>query len=252
MFSVARPLSRYARASTRPSSEDVWRAIISSSLVGITHAETRLPGRENRGVFFALAAWSTSMPSHADERQMRLRISGRVLADAGGEDERVDAAQHGGEAADLTRRAVDEVVDGQPGGCLRARQQIAHVVADPRDPQQARFLVEDGLHVLGRQLEILEQVEDHAGIDGAGPGAHAESVECGESERAVDALPAPQRAHARAAAEVRDDHASGGDLRRHFRQDRGDVFVRQPVEPVALHTGRTDLARQRNERRDGG
>ena len=52
------------------------------------------------------------------------------------------------------------------------------------------------------------------GIDRAGPRAHAEPVERGEAERAVDALAVLHRAQARAAAEVRDDHAAVGDLRR--------------------------------------
>ncbi len=44
----------------------------------------------------------------------------RVLADAGGEDQPVDPAQHAGERADLLGRLVDEIVDGQT--CARARR----------------------------------------------------------------------------------------------------------------------------------
>ena len=64
-------------------------------------------------------------------------------------------------------------------------------------------------------------------------------------------LPVLHRAQTGAAAEVSDDHAPVGDLRRNLRQDRGDVLVRQAVEAVALHTGRADLARQRHELGDG-
>ena len=60
-------------------------------------------------------------------------------------------------------------------------------------------------------------------------------------------LPLLHRAEAGAAAEVRDDHAAVGDLRRDLGQDRGDVLVRQAVEAVALHAGLADLARQRHQ-----
>ena len=91
----------------------MWRAIISSSLVGITQAETRLPAREIRGPPLAIRV---RVQVDAEPRR---RVAdpaadlGRVLADAGGEDERVDAAEHRGERADLLGGAVDEVVDRQ-------------------------------------------------------------------------------------------------------------------------------------------
>jgi hypothetical protein len=44
----------------------VWRAIISSSLVGITQAETLLPAREILGPRAAFAATSSSIPSQAE------------------------------------------------------------------------------------------------------------------------------------------------------------------------------------------
>ena len=53
----------------------VWRAIISSSLVGITHADTRLAAVLMRGPPRALAAASSSTPSHAASRQTRSRIA---------------------------------------------------------------------------------------------------------------------------------------------------------------------------------
>jgi hypothetical protein len=36
-----------------------------------------------------------------------------VLADAGAEDERIDAAEHGGERTDLLCAPVDEIIDRQ-------------------------------------------------------------------------------------------------------------------------------------------
>ena len=99
--------------------------------------------------------------------------------------------------------------------------------------------------------ELLEQVQDHAGIERAGAGAHAETVERRESEAAVDAAAADHRAQAGAASKVRDDHAALCDLGRHPGQDRRDVFVRQAVKPVALDARAADLERQRNQIGDG-
>ena len=58
-----------------PSSRPVCRAIISSSLVGITQADTLLVGREIRGPLRALASASSSRPSQAEDSQIRRRIS---------------------------------------------------------------------------------------------------------------------------------------------------------------------------------
>ena len=68
--------ARYARASMSPRTIPVCRAMVSSSFVGITHAETRLPGLEIRGPLRPFASSSISMPSHADASQIRRRISG--------------------------------------------------------------------------------------------------------------------------------------------------------------------------------
>ena len=53
----------------------MWRAIISSSFVGITHAETRLAGFEMRGPLAAFACSSISIPSQPQAAPIRLRIS---------------------------------------------------------------------------------------------------------------------------------------------------------------------------------
>src|SRR5580704_2390521 len=53
----------------------VCLAIINSSLVGITHAETLLEGLEIRGPLREFAVASSSTPSHAQDSQIRWRIS---------------------------------------------------------------------------------------------------------------------------------------------------------------------------------
>ena len=71
---------------------EVWRAIISSSLVGITHTATLLSGVLMRGPPAWLAA---GIERHAQPGRVAadaLADRRRVLADARGEDQRVDAA----------------------------------------------------------------------------------------------------------------------------------------------------------------
>jgi hypothetical protein len=87
----------------------------------------------------------------------------------------------------------------------------------------------------------LEQVQHHAGVERAGARSHAQPVERREAERAIDALAVLERAEARTAAEVRDDHAAGCDLGSDARQGARDVFVRDAVKSVALHAGAANL-----------
>ena len=43
---------------------------------------------------------------------------------------------------------------------------------------------------------------------------------------------------------MRDDHTAACYLRRDFRQDRGDVLVRQAMKTISLETGLAEIARQ--------
>ena len=87
------------------------RAIISSSLVGITQAAVRLAGGAD-----ARAALRVRLRVELDAEPGRLPADAladrrRVLADAGGEDDRVEAAERGGERAELAADPVDEEID---------------------------------------------------------------------------------------------------------------------------------------------
>ena len=107
----------------------------------MTHADTLLAGAEMRGPCRAFASSSSSMPSHAEASQMRAADLRRVLADAGGEDQPVDAAQHGGQRADLLGRPVDEVVDGEARlrlGCCPSRSRMSLLM--PEMPSRPDFL----------------------------------------------------------------------------------------------------------------
>ena len=108
------------------------RAIINSSLVGIVHAETRAPGVLMRGPPAAFAAGSSSTPSQAASRQALFADSGRVLANAAGEDDRVQPAEGRGERADLAPDAVAIEVDRELRPRIARGEERAHVAGDAR------------------------------------------------------------------------------------------------------------------------
>ena len=59
-----------------------------------------------------------------------------VLADAGGEDKRIDAAEHRSQRAQVFRDVVDEQLDRLLRPRIVARQEVAHVIADLGHPEQ--------------------------------------------------------------------------------------------------------------------
>ena len=71
---------------------------------------------------------------------MRRADFGGVLADAGGEDEAVHAAEHGRHRADLLGGPVDEIVDRQPGAgsALPSRSRMSLLM--PEMPTRPDFL----------------------------------------------------------------------------------------------------------------
>ena len=102
-----------SRSALRRAASRVCRAIISSSLVGITHAAVAARGRAD-----ARAALRVGRRIELDAEPGRVAADALadrrgVLADAGGEDDRVEPAERGGERAELAADAVDEQVDRQ-------------------------------------------------------------------------------------------------------------------------------------------
>src|SRR5262245_11512365 len=90
-------------------------------------------------------------------------------------------------------------------------------------------------------------MQDDARIGCTGSGAHAQAIEGSKSERAINAFALAHRTYACAAAKMRDDDTTGGDLRRDLGKDTGDIFVREAVEAIALHTCLANLAWQCDE-----
>ncbi len=207
-----------ARARPADSRASVCLAIINSSSVGTTRSATRLSGADIVAAPAAFAAGSSVAPSQPSFSAMRARTRCRLLADAGGEDEGIEAAECGRQHAGMQADAVDEVVERQRRAWLGARQQLPYVIADAGEALQPTVLVEKLLN-RGRAHRLLgDEVEHDARIELAGPRAHRQPVERGEPHGAFDAGAAKDRAHRRAAAEMRDDHATLGDFRRDFPQ----------------------------------
>src|SRR6478736_4510720 len=75
LMSTSKSAATHARRPEMPSSAPVCRAIISSSLVGTTHAETRLLDVEILGPCAALALESSATPTQDEASQIRRRIS---------------------------------------------------------------------------------------------------------------------------------------------------------------------------------
>ena len=87
------------------------RAIISSSLVGITHAETRAPGVLMRGPPAAFAAGVKLDAEPCRVAANAFADGGRVLADAAGEHDRIQPAKRGGERTELAPNAIAKQID---------------------------------------------------------------------------------------------------------------------------------------------
>src|SRR6516162_8684220 len=140
---------------------------------------------------------------------------GRVLPDAGGENQSVDAAQYGGQRADFLGGPVHEVIYCQPRFRLAACKKLPHVAADTGNRAQTRLLVEDRLHLRRGESQVLKQVQNYAGVDPAWPRAHTEAVERRESEAAVNTLSVPQGAEAGAVSQMGDDDTCSSYVRCH-------------------------------------
>ena len=178
----------------------------------------------------------------------------RVLADAGGEHEAVDAAhggrQHPGEESD----AVDEIVERELGARVRTREQVSHVVADAGQPLETAVVIEQMLDLVGAHALLGQEIEHDAGVELPWTRSHGQAVKCREAHGALDALAGMDRAHRGAATEMGDDHAALRNVRRQLRQLARDVFVRQPVEAVAADAFLVEALRQRvavGDLRDG-
>ena len=191
-------------------------------------------GVDTRGVRFvgALIQFQTQPADKLDDFLANHR---GVFANAAGEDERIQPLHGSGQRADGTRNAVAEQIHRFARFGRIRFEQVAHVLADARDAQQAGLFVEQlgdggGIHVFA-----LHEVEQHAGVDNAAARAHHETVDGGKAHRGGHALAVAQGTHGSAIAQVGDDDGTVGlVLPDDFRQLAGDVVIRQAVETIAL------------------
>ena len=146
------------------------------------------------------ARGSTSTPRNANPSAARSRTSGErsptppVNASASMPSER---GRHRGDPA-AQRAQVDVQGQAASGSPARApREDLGHVGA-ARQAEQARAVLERVGEIVGLDRLVLEQPEDHAGVDAAGAGGHHQALERCEAHRRVDRAPAGDRAQRRA------------------------------------------------------
>src|SRR5579883_1262867 len=81
-------------------------------------------------------------------RRHRLANIRRVLPDAGGEDEAVDAAHRGDERAGEQGNAINEIVERELAPWRTASLQVPHVAAQPGEAFQPAIVIEKPLDLL--------------------------------------------------------------------------------------------------------
>ncbi len=113
----------------------------------------------------------------------------------------------------------------------------------PDTPKRPERAVEELLNRSGVHAPLVHQIQQHARIDLAAPCSHDQSVERRKPHRARDAAPGVHRTHARAVAQMAHDSSPGGGMAVVLWQNRGDVLVREAVEPVAAYTRVMQFAR---------
>ena len=175
---------------------------------------------------------------------------GRLLADAAGEHERVEPAEHRRQRADVLAGLVAEDVDGERGTPipLPPLQQRLHVRGVARQRDEPCFPVDELLETVGVVALLVQQVDGYAGVEVAGAGAHDQPARGAEAQGRLDRLPVVDGDHAGPVAEVSDDGPA--ELRRAERTD--DVFVRQPVEAIPPYAHVPEGVGQRQALRELG
>src|SRR6185312_7508491 len=121
--------------------------------------------------------------------------------------------QHPGVEAD----PVHEIVDGKGGARIGAGLELAHVVADAGQAFETAVAIEEILHLRRRHALFRKQIQHDTGVELTRPRSHRKSVERGETHGAFDASAALDGAHRGPAAEMSDNDASTGDVRRDLR-----------------------------------
>ncbi len=180
-----------------------------------------------------------------------------MLADAAGEDEGAQAAEGGGEGAELFFGRVAEEIDGVGGtgvgGVSRAGgEEIAHVGAGFGDAEEAALRGDEFVGVSGGELQVVHEIDEQAGVHVARAGAHDQSGGGGEGHGGVDRFAVMDGGHAGAGAEVGEDDATVGFFRGDAGQLAQEKSVGEAVKAEAAQAGGLVAARDGEELGDAG
>ena len=163
----------------------------------------------------------------------------------------IEPSQRRRQGPDRFLRMVEEQCDGlgRPDVVILSRQQVAQIGAGLRDAQQARFVVDERVKLLGRRCpRIWARNQGRSGVDIAGARRHHQSRCRRQAHRGVDALPLVDRGHAGPRAQVRENHAAGSRLRaREALEFLHEIGVRQAVKPITPNAHGLEPPRNRHD-----
>ena len=208
-----------------------------------------LVGRDQEGAG-CVSAFVQGDPEESQALTNAAADLGRVLTDPAGEHQGVQPAQRGGEGADPLLRLVAKQLDclGRPDIGILPCQEIAHVGAGFRDPEQAGLVVHEAVELVGRHSLGPRQEPNQARIEVARARPHDQPGGRREAHGRVDGMATPDRRQARPGAQVRQDDAAPGFLRA---GDPGQflhqIRIRQAMEAIAPYPGGLEPPRDRHD-----
>src|SRR5690606_12971055 len=127
-------------------------------------------------------------PEPSERSEDALADHGSVLADAAAERDRVEAAEHRRIGADVLADSHAKALERERSPGLPVRlgsQQHADIIREPGEPEQPRAAVETVFDLLPLKPRA-RQMNEHARVDIAAPGAHHEPFERREAHARVD------------------------------------------------------------------
>jgi hypothetical protein len=195
-----------------------------------------------RSIAIGVDADAQEFEPRADARSYRHR----PLANPAGEDEDVHSPDCGHHGCRVLAGLVAEELD-RLGGVRIGRlpvEQVLHVRADPRNPEQPRLPVNQIVNLLCGHALMAHEVEQEPGIEIAGSGAHDQPGGRSKRHGRVDAFPVANGRHARPRAEVRENQPAAGnvpagDARELTHEERvGEAVKSIPPDPSCLVASR--------------
>ena len=173
------------------------------------HRHLRVVGRDPAHLVEAArvaVALFVEPDAHALQPLQRQRADLRAaLADAAGEDHRVEPAHRGDVGADVLAHAVAVRLERDQArrlACVGGLEDFAHVARDAGQAEQAALLVDQLLDLRAGQALGAFEKRDHTRIHVAAARAHDQALGGRESHRRVHRAPVVHGAQRRAVAEM--------------------------------------------------